>query len=215
MTRTGWPAGARAGLTVALLAGMAVDLSGSVNPVDDMLSNAVDTPVGAVLLTVACLGLVGAAVALAVPLRRSPGRFALVALWIAGLLGVALFPTNMPGEVATGLNEVHRYGAVVTVAAPLLLGLSLRDRRLRAVSLLTGALSLGYAVTQGPFASVSLPYEGIAERVVLALLLLVVALIAGVLADPPGPSRYDRVSASPTVTRPGRSTVATTPSVIP
>ncbi|WP_444948045.1 hypothetical protein [Micromonospora ureilytica] len=70
------------------------------------------------------------------------------------------------------------------MAAPLVLGLSLGDRRLRVVSLLVGGFALAYGVTQGPLTALttlSLPYEGLAERVVLALLLVVVVLIARVL----------------------------------
>jgi hypothetical protein len=90
------------------------------------------------------------------------------------------------------------------VVAPLVLGLSLGDRRLRAVSLFVGAVALGYGVTQGPLALSMAdppPYEGLAERVILALLLVEVTLIARTLAhcttsasaDPVPPPQYHYV----------------------
>jgi hypothetical protein len=110
----------------------------------------------------------------------------LLTLWAAGLVAVAAFPTNLPGTELTDSAVLHRYGAGLVVAVPPVLGLLLAaSRRLRTASLITAGGAVLFGVAHGPavlFGTDVLPYAGLAERILFALILLVLALTARDLA---------------------------------
>jgi hypothetical protein len=181
----GWHRASRAAIAVAVVTGVALHLIGSVDPVHHMLSDTVSSAAGALLFGVACAALVVAAGSLAVGARRHEhARLVrvLLGLWAAGLVALAVFPTNLPGTPATTSAVVHRYGAALAVAVPPLLGvLVAHSRRLRTAALVTGGVAAGYGVAHLPAMVTGvelLPYAGLVERVVLVLMLLVVALTA-------------------------------------
>jgi hypothetical protein len=111
----------------------------------------------------------------------------LLGLWAAGLVAVTAFPTSSPGtEVTTGA-VVHRYGAALAVAVPPIVGLLVaRSRRLWMASLVTATAAVLYGVAHPP-AMLSgaevLPLAGLAERILLVLVLLVVALTSSELRE--------------------------------
>ena len=173
-------------VAVALAAGIGLHAVGSVDPVNQMLSDTVSSATGALLLGVACAALVGAAGCLAAAARTWLVRLLLL-VWAAGLVALAVFPTNLPGtEVTTGA-VVHRYGAALAVAVPPIVGLVVaRGRRLRAVSLVAGGAAVLYGAAHAPAMLTGaevMPYAGLAERVLLGLILGVVVLTSAELRD--------------------------------
>ena len=104
--RPGWHRTSLVALVVAVIAGLAMQAFGSVDPVNQMLSDTVAAWPGALLLGLACAALVVVAGCLAVgagPARSVRIRLlqTLLALWAAGLAAVAAFPTNLPGTELT------------------------------------------------------------------------------------------------------------------
>jgi hypothetical protein len=81
---------------------------------------------------------------------------------------------------------LHRYGAAFAAAVPPVLGLLLaRSRRLRTASLVTGGGAALYGAAHGPavlFGADVLPYAGLAERILFALIFVVLALTVRDLA---------------------------------
>jgi hypothetical protein len=190
--RPGWQRTSLIALVVAVVAGLAMQVVGPVDPVDQMLSDTVSSWPGALLLGLACAALVVVAGCLAVgvgPSRSVRARVlhALLALWVAGLVAVAVFPTNLPGTALTDAAVLHRYGAALTAAIPPVLGLVVATgRRLRATAQITAGAAVLYGAAHGPavlFGADLLPYAGLAERILFALILVVLALTARDLAD--------------------------------
>ena len=186
----GWHRGGLAAVAVAAAAGIALHWIGSVDAVNQMLSDTVSSAPGAALLGVACAALMVAAGCLAVGARhaaRSRLVRGLLGLWSAGLAALAVFPTNLPGTAVTTGAVIHRYGAALAVAVPPVIGLLVaRTRRLRTASLVTGGAAGLYGVAHVPSMVTGteiLPYAGLAERVVLGLVLLVVVMTTAALRD--------------------------------
>ncbi|GAA1023055.1 hypothetical protein Aple_098790 [Acrocarpospora pleiomorpha] len=170
-------------VAVTAAAGVGLHTFGTVDPMHQMLSDTISTTAGAILLGVACAGLVAAAGFLAAAARHTPRPGvvrALLGLWAASLVAVVVFPTNLPGTELTMSGIIHRYGAAVAVAVPPLVALLVaRTRRLRTAALVTGGMAAVYGVAHIPaiFAGAEvLPYAGLCERVLLAMVLLVVVL---------------------------------------
>jgi len=189
--RPGWHRTSLVALVVAVIAGLAMQAFGSVDPVNQMLSDTVASWPGALLLGLACAALVVVAGCLAVgagPARSVRIRLlqTLLALWAAGLAAVAAFPTNLPGTALTDSAVLHRYGAGLVVAVPPVLGLLVAvSRRLRTASLIAAGGAVLFGVAHGPavlFGADVPPYAGLAERILFALILVVLALIARDLA---------------------------------
>jgi hypothetical protein len=183
----GRPAGGvAAAVTVAAAAGVGLHTFGPVDAMHQILSDSVATGAGTVLLATACAALAVAAGLLAVAAGRA-GRHgpvpALFGLWAAGLIALAVFPTNLPGTEVTASAVVHRYAAATAVAVPPLVALLLaRTRRLRAVAVLTGAAAALHGLMHVPTmigdGTPTLPFAGLWERFLLALVLLLVLLIS-------------------------------------
>ena len=99
---------------------------------------------------------------------------------------MALFPTNLPGTELTDSAIVHRYGAAVVAAVPPVIGLLVaRSRRLRTASLITTGGVVLFGLAHGPavlFGGAVMPYAGLAERILFALILVVLVLSARDLA---------------------------------
>ena len=187
---TGWHRGGLAAVGVAVAAGIVLHWFGSVDAVNQMLSDTVSSAPGAALLGVACAALVVAAGCLAVGARhaaRSGLVRGLLGLWAAGLAALAVFPTNLPGTAVTTGAVIHRYGAALAVAVPPAIGLLVaRTRRLRTASMVTGGAATLYGAAHLPAMLTGaeiLPYAGLAERVVLGLTLLVVVMTAAALRE--------------------------------
>jgi hypothetical protein len=190
--RPGWHRVSLAALVVAVVAGLAMQAVGSVDPMHQMLSDTVASWPGALLLAMACAALVVVAGCLAIgagPARsvRTRVLHALLALWAAGLVAVAVFPTNLPGAELTDTAVLHRYGAALTAAVPPVLGLLVATgRRLRTAAQVTAGAAALYGAAHGPavlFGADVLPYAGLAERILFALILVVLALTARDLAS--------------------------------
>jgi len=186
--RPGWHRASLIALVVTVVAGLAMQAFGPVDPLHQMLSDTVASWPGAVLLGLACAALVVLAGCLAVgagPARSVRGRVlqTLLALWSAGLVAVAVFPTNLPGTELTDSAVLHRYGAAVVAAVPPAVGLLVAiSRRLRTASLITAGAAVLYGAAHGPavlFGADVLPYAGLAERILFGLILVVLALTAG------------------------------------
>lgn len=173
-----------AGLTTTVLAGVAMHVTGTVDPVHQMISDAAGSPQGLLLLAIACAGLVAVAGALAATaVRRGPHRRlvpALLAVWAAALAAITIFPTNAPGTELDNAAIIHRYGAALTAAVPPIVGLLVaRTRRLRTAAWVTGGAALLFGALHGPAVLLGgdvVPYAGAAERVLFALILVLLAM---------------------------------------
>jgi hypothetical protein len=179
----GWHRVAMTGLVVAVAAGIGLHTFGSVDPVDQMLSDTVSSATGAFLLGVACVALAVTAGGLALGARHShrPRLLrVLLGLWATGLVATAAFPTNLPGTAVNTSAVVHRYGAALAVAVPPIAGLvAARTRRLRTASLVAGGAAVLFGAAHLPAMATGtevMPLAGLAERIVLGLILLVVVL---------------------------------------
>jgi hypothetical protein len=189
--RPGWHRTGIVSIGTAVVAGLALQPFGSVDPVNEMISDTVGSPVGALLLGLACAALAVTAGCLAVGAGRA-GQLrtrvlhGLLGLWSVALLAVALFPTNLPGTELTNSAVVHRYGAAVVAAVPPVIGLLVaRTRRLRTASLAAGGMTVLFGVIHGPavlFGGPVMPYAGLTERLLFALILVVLVLTARDLA---------------------------------
>ncbi|MEV0394248.1 DUF998 domain-containing protein [Polymorphospora rubra] len=194
----GWYRYALSAVTVALVAGLALHAVDDVHPLHQMLSETAVSSAGILLLGVAAAALVAVAGCLGVGIRRAGPRRAglltvLLVIWAAGLVALAVFPMDLSGEPTTYAGVLHRYGAAVAVAVPPLLGLVLagagRDdgaRQLRAASVVTGVAGGVFAAAHLPTILLdadSLPYIGLVERLLLALMLVVVIRVARMLRD--------------------------------
>ncbi|MCY1144254.1 DUF998 domain-containing protein [Actinoplanes sp. Pm04-4] len=181
------------------MAGVGLLFVGDVDPVKEMLSDAIQTLPGALLLMVAASGLAVSGLWLLAGVRRVLPRAGVVswmlAVWCVSLVAVAFCPTNLPGTEPGLVAVVHRVGAGLMAALPPLIALIVaekagrvgetgRVRRLRAAGLAALAACVAFGVAHGPtvlFGSELFPYAGLAERILLALVLVVVGLCAWVL----------------------------------
>jgi MFS family permease len=192
------------GLAVAVVAGISLHLVTHIDPVNQMLSDAVVSLPGTILLGVACAGLVVVAGALAVTAARHGPRRKLVptllGLWSAALATIVVFPTNLPGMPLTTSAVIHRYGAAMLAVVPPVVGLLVaRTRRLRRAAWTTAAAAALFGVLHGPAVLLGrdvVPYAGLTERVLFVLILVLLALTARELRPEPA------VSASPRGERP-------------
>ncbi|MCZ7421968.1 MULTISPECIES: DUF998 domain-containing protein [unclassified Micromonospora] len=194
-----WYRNVQLSLGLGATAGAGLLLVGDVDPVDQMVSQSIRTVPGAVLLALAACGLAAAGAWLLAGARRvlSPAwpLTVLLSVWCVSLLAVVVFPTNLPGTepgVAAGL---HRLGAALMAALPPLFALLIakragrgadpaRVRWLRAAGWSAFAACVAFAAVNGPAMLLGqglLPFAGLAERVLLALVLVVVGLCAWVL----------------------------------
>lgn len=175
-------------LCLSAVAGVGLHLVGDVDPLDQMLSDSVGSPLGRVLLAIASCSLAAAGAGLAVGLRGGPLLTGLLTLWCLALLAVAFFPTNLPGSPPTPAAAVHRCGAALVAVLPPVFGLLVaalhRIRPLRMVSLAAVGACVVFAALHGPavvLGAQPLPFSGLAERVLLVLVLAVVALSVEVI----------------------------------
>ncbi|WP_275415894.1 DUF998 domain-containing protein [Actinoplanes couchii] len=103
-------------------AGTALLLVGDVDPMDQMLSDSVQSWPGAVLLAVAASALAAAGAWLQVGARRELPRGGPLApvltVWCVALLAVAVFPTNLPGTEPGLTAMIHRAAAALVAALP-------------------------------------------------------------------------------------------------
>ncbi|WP_045743682.1 DUF998 domain-containing protein [Actinoplanes rectilineatus] len=184
-----WYRNALAGLVLSAAAGAGMLVTGGVDPMDQMLSDVVGSPAGAVLLAFSACALAVSAAWIAVGARRSlprdPRLTGLLTCWGAGLVGVAVFPTNLPGAPVTVDAVVHRGSAAVVAVLPpviaLLVAQSAGSRALRAAAFTTMAACAVFGAVNAPafLGGTGLPpYAGLAERLLLAMVLLVTALTA-------------------------------------
>jgi hypothetical protein len=197
--RSRWYRNARLSLGLATAAGVALLLVGEVDPMDQMLSDSIHTVPGAVLLALAAGGLAAAGAWVLVGARRALPRTgpltAMLATWCVSLLAVAVFPSNLPGTEPGVAAVVHRFGAGLVAALPPLIALLVAGlagraagpggvRRLRVAGWCALAACLVFAAVNGPAVLLDRglpPFAGLAERILLALVLVVVGLCARVL----------------------------------
>lgn len=197
-------AGVTGSVAAAIAAGAALHTFGSVDAVHQMLSDTVSTPAGAALLGLACAALVAAAGFLTAAARHAPRPGpvrVLLGLWAAGLVALAVFPTNLPGTEVTTSTVVHRWGAALAVAVPPIVALLVApSRRLRTAALVAGGMAAVYGLAHLPAlvtGAAVLPYAGLGERLLLAADLLVVVLTGAHLgprsarAEPAGRQRTE------------------------
>jgi hypothetical protein len=188
------------GLAVAVVAGVSLHLVAGIDPVNQMLSDAVVSVPGAVLLGTACAGLVAVAAALAVAAARHGPRPrlvpALLGVWAAALVAIVVFPTNPPGMPATTAAVIHRYGAAMLAVVPPIVGLLVaQTRRLRVAAWTTAGAAALFGLLHGPavlLGSDVVPYAGLTERILFGLILVLLALTAGELRPLPAASASSR-----------------------
>jgi len=219
-----WFRYARVSLGVSAVAGVGLLVVGNADPLNEMLSDAVRTVPGALLLMVAACGLAVSGMWLLAGVRRALPRARavswLLGVWCASLVAVAFFPTNLPGTEPGTTAVVHRVGAALMAALPPLIALLVaeaagrraeagrvgllgaggqveagrvglvradgrveagRVRLLRAAGLAALAACVAFGVAHVPavlFGVELFPYAGLAERILLALVLVVVGLCA-------------------------------------
>jgi hypothetical protein len=174
------------GLAVAVVAGVSMHLVAGIDPVNQMLSDAVVSVPGAVLLGTACAGLVLVAGVLAVrAARHGPWRRlvpALLGVWAAALAAIVVFPTNPAGMPVDTAAVIHRYGAAMLAVVPPIVGLLVaRTRRLRTAAWTTAGAAALFGLLHGPAVLLGagvVPYAGLTERVLFALILVLLALTA-------------------------------------
>lgn len=192
------------GLAVCVVAGVSLHLVANLDPVNTMLSDAVVSVPGAVLLGIACAGLVAVAGSLAVAAaRHGPWRRlvpTLLGLWSAALAAIVVFPTNPPGMPVDTAAVIHRYGAAMLAVVPPIVGLLVaRTRRLRIAAWTTAGAAGLFGLLHGPAVLLGedvVPYAGLTERVLFALILVLLAFTARELRP------LTSVSASPHGDRP-------------
>lgn len=189
-------------LALATVAGAALLVVGDVDPVNQMLSESISTVPGAVLLVLASCGLAAAGIWLLAGVRRAfpPGGLTglltvLIGAWPVSLIALAVFPTNLSGTEPGVAAVIHRGAAGVMAVLPPLFALLVahlagrraatgRVRALRAAGWSAVVACLAFALVNGPAVLLDqgLPtYAGLAERILLALMLVVVGLCAWVL----------------------------------
>ncbi|GAB3854856.1 hypothetical protein GCM10029963_48550 [Micromonospora andamanensis] len=194
-----WYRNVQLSLGLGTAAGAGLLLVGDVDPVDQMVSESIRTVPGAVLLALSACGLAAAGAWLLAGARRAlPPAWPLTVLlsvWCVSLLAVVVFPTNLPGTEPGVAAGVHRLGAALMAALPPLFALLIaklagrgadpaRGRWLRAAGWSAFAACVMFAAVNGPAVLLGqglLPFAGLAQRVLLALVLVVVGLCAWVL----------------------------------
>ncbi|MFY1652973.1 DUF998 domain-containing protein [Solwaraspora sp. WMMB762] len=194
-----WYRNVQLSLGVGTAAGTGLLVVGDVDPVDEMVSESIRTVPGAVLLALAACGLAAAGAWLLAGARRVlPPAWPLTVLlsvWCVSLVAVVVFPTNLPGTEPGVTAGVHRIGAALMAALPPLFALLIakraghgadlaRVRWLRAAGWSALAACVAFAAVNGPAVLLGqgyLPFAGLAERVLLALVFVVVGLCAWVL----------------------------------
>jgi hypothetical protein len=173
-----------AAIVVVVLAGTAMHLVAPINPLQRMLSDSVVAWPGAVLLGTACAALVVVAGVLAAAARRGPRPRlvpALLAVWATALVAIVVFPTNLPGTELTNAAVVHRWGAAIVAVVPPLVGLLMaRSRAARTAAWATAGGAALFGAAHGPAVLLGgdvVPYGGLAERALFAMMLVLLALI--------------------------------------
>lgn len=104
------------------MAGLTVGFAGPVDPLRDPVSDYAWHHGGRFLFTLAVLLLLAAAVTLAVAARLAalplpPRVIVLFGLWAAGLVVVAVFPSNVSAADPTTSGSIHRAGGAVLFAS--------------------------------------------------------------------------------------------------
>ncbi|WP_306211142.1 DUF998 domain-containing protein [Actinoplanes sp. RD1] len=178
----------------------------------EMVSDAVRSLPGAVLLAVSCCCLAAAGASLCLGVRAALSRTrlltALLVAWCVALVVVALFPANPPGAPLDHAAMVHRYGAAPVAALPPLFELLVAEvaaprrgamlpgpapvRLLRGASLAALGACLAFGALNGQAVLAGddlLPHSGVAERILLALVLVVVGLSVRVVGHEPASGR--------------------------
>lgn len=147
------------GVLVSLLPMVYLHLaaSGKVDPIAATISDYIFVEHGAALLAMASLTLAGTSVALLLALRARglPARgpeASLLWLWSAGLVVVALFPTDPTGAPLSLSGALHRYAAVAMFASLPLAGWLLSRRfpggaLLRGLSVVAGLAAVAFMVS--------------------------------------------------------------------
>jgi hypothetical protein len=202
IVRTGtsrWYRNAQLSLGLATVAGTGLLLVGDVDPLDQMISESIRTVPGAILLALSACALASAGGWLLAGARRAlPPAWPLTAalsVWCVSMLAVVVFPTNLPGTEPGVAAVLHRVGAALMAALPPLFALLVaklagrgaepgRVRLLRAAGWSALAACAAFAAVNGPAALLDqdLPsFAGLAERILLVLVLAVVGLCAWVL----------------------------------
>ncbi|MDY7088553.1 MAG: DUF998 domain-containing protein [Actinomycetota bacterium] len=194
-----WYRNAQLSLALGTAAGMGLLLVGDVDPVDQMVSESIRTVPGAVLMALSSCALAATGAWLLAGVRRVlPPAWPLTVLltvWCVSLVAVVVFPTNMRGTEPGVAAVVHRFAAALMAALPPLFALLIaklagreadpaRVRRLRVAGWSTLAACVAFAATNAPAVLLDqarLPLAGLAERVLLALVLVVVGLCAWAL----------------------------------
>lgn len=198
-------------LAVAVIATVHVTGVGRVDPVAQTVSDYVALPDGAALLGLAAAGLIAAGLAGAVTVGTPARRLLLV--WVAAVLLVAVFPTNLPGQPPDVAAFVHRWaGALVFTLPPVAGAVAARTAGPRRVPLLAG--SVVAAVAAGAFLLSHVPhvlagadafgYLGLVERVAYAALLVLLVVVAT-------PGAPERAAAGPAPAAPVAEEPAATP----
>lgn len=180
------------GIAVALVAMGYLHIAGAgiVDPLDATISDYVNVPGGYVLLALAAFALAGSVVALAAGLAPSglpdpapPTRLLLSGA--AGLLLVAVFPTNAPDTPAGVVANIHRVaGGWVFVSLPLagwMVARRVPVPRLTGIAGATGVLSAVFLLSHVPIVigtSPGFPLLGGVERVLYASVMLVLLVTA-------------------------------------
>jgi hypothetical protein len=105
-----------------IMAGLTVGFAGPVDPLRDPVSDYAWHRGGRFLFTLAVLLLLAAAVTLAVAARLAalplpPRVIVLFGLWAAGLVVVAVFPSNVSAADPTTSGSIHRAGGAVLFAS--------------------------------------------------------------------------------------------------
>lgn len=208
--RAGWAgeSAVLAALSVAVVPMGVLHLVGStaVDPVGGPISDYVVVPGGYGLLGVSALALAVVGVLLlggvrAARLPRSRPVVALLGVWSAALVVVAVFPTNDPGTPMTVSAWIHRWGgAVMFTALPVVVGLVAARARAAAhwapaASALTGWTVVGgagtavFLLSQVPVGfgfGPALPGIGLLQRLVFALVLVLVIVLARAVQEAAG-----------------------------
>ena len=175
----------------AIVAGLTVGFAGRVDPLRDPVSDYAWYRGGRFLFTVAVLLLLAAAVTLVVAARlaglpRTTPVSVLFGLWVAGLVVVLVFPSNVSTTDPTVSGEIHRAGGAVLFTSLPLAALALSTRLRTDPRWCSAAPTLRRGATAGIVTATAfgaaqvitwLP-AGLLERIALLAELLIIATVA-------------------------------------